>query len=251
MVKENIYGHRKRLHWIVSHLSKGDRIVEVGCGTGIMITLPLFEMGFHVIGIDIDEESIAFGKGVFGERGMDPNTLRTTDLSSLDLYADVLIASEILEHLTEKEIYELMRNIRRVLKPGGKLLITVPNGHGWFEFESWLWFRMKGGVLFKRTRMDVICRVIKRYLLGSEIEDFTPSTLSGSSHVRRFTFQSIQRCLEDAGLRIVDVTGSVLIAGPFSNLFFTGCKTLMKLNCILGDWIPRMAAGYYIECRLA
>ena len=44
-LEENAYGHRKRVEWIVAQLKKTDRIVELGCGTGIMITRTLCKLG--------------------------------------------------------------------------------------------------------------------------------------------------------------------------------------------------------------
>jgi len=41
MVPENEYGQAKRLKWIESNTQKQDTIIELGCGTGYMITLPM------------------------------------------------------------------------------------------------------------------------------------------------------------------------------------------------------------------
>jgi len=249
MVKENIYGHRKRLHWIVSRLSKEDRIVEVGCGTGIMITLPLFEMGYQVMGIDIDEKSIDFGQDVCRERGMDPGILKLTDLASINTPLDVLIVSEVLEHLSQNDLFAVMNDIRNALKPGGKLLVTVPNGYGWFELESLLWFRAGIGYLLNLFRVGSVINVFKCVLLGRGYEPPYPSTLSDSFHVHRFTYNSIRTLLETHGFQVTEMTGSVMFAGPFSNLLFTGIKPVMELNCRLGQWFPRGASGFYIDCR--
>lgn len=250
MVKENIYGHLKRLHWIVSHLSKEDRIVEVGCGTGIMITLPLFEIGYQVMGIDTDEKSIDFGQDVCRERGMDPGILKLTDLASINTPLDVLIVSEVLEHLSQNDLFAVMNDIRNALRPGGKLLVTVPNGYGWFELESLLWFRAGIGYLLDLFRVGSIINVFKCVLLGCGYEPPYPSTLSDSFHVHRFTYNSIRTLLETHGFQLTEMTGSVLFAGPFSNLFFTGIKSAMKLNCMIGGWVPKLASGFYVACRL-
>lgn len=250
MIQENIYGHRKRLQWIISHLKKRDTIVELGCGTGTMITLPLLKLGFQITGVDPDEKSISFGQALFRNEGVDPQMLKMGDITELKVDPNVLIASEVIEHLSGRDLPVVMNAIRRVLKPGGKLLITVPNGYGWFELEKWLWFNCGLGRALERTRVDILYREIKRHFLGVEPENLTPSTLSNSQHIQRFTFQSIQHLLDGYGFDVIDKDGSVLVAGPFSNLFFTGLKHIMNWNNIMGSKLPKYAAGFFIGCRL-
>jgi len=140
MIAENIYGHRKRLEWIISHLDRSNTVVELGCGTGYMISLQLAQLGYRVIGVDLDEPSIRYGREQFRQAGQDPSCLRAGDLADIDVTADVIVASEVLEHLHDEELGPTLRTIRAKLKPGGRLLVTVPNGYGWFELESRLWF---------------------------------------------------------------------------------------------------------------
>jgi len=251
MIKENIYGHSKRLWWIVSHLKKEDTIVELGCGTGTMITLPLSKLGFRVVGIDPDEKSISFGQAIFRNEGLPPHVLKAVDITALDVAPDVVIASEVIEHLSDTDLKGVVHVIRRVLKPGGKFLVTVPNGYGWFEMEKWLWFKCGIGHTLERTRGDVLYRKFKHRFLGAEPEDYTPSSLSNSQHVQRFTFRSVQQLLLGHGFELIDKVGSVLIAGPLSNLFFTGLRPIMNWNGIMGGQLPRLAAGFYIACQLA
>lgn len=246
---ENIYGHLKRLGWIISHLKDDDVIVELGCGTGYMITLPLVQRGYRVRGVDLDEPSIVSGRELFREAGEDPNCLHLGDLADLDVTADVIVASEVFEHLHGEELGPLLRTIRAKLKPGGQLLVTVPNGYGWFEMESPLWFKTGLGRLLERLRIvDTIAR-LKRRALGRDVHAEPLSTLSTSPHVQRFTYWSIQRLLRAEGFAVEEVAGSVLFAGPFSNLFFTGIGPIMKLNCLLGDWLPWIATAFFVRCR--
>lgn len=250
IIKENIYGHKKRLKWIISHIHKYESIVEVGCGTGYMISLRLAQEGFNILGVDIDERSIDFGQSLFEQEGFDMNILKSIDISELDIVADVIIASEVLEHIPDEHIADFMDKVANRLRPGGKFLVTVPNGYGWFELESFLWFKCKTGSILQYLQVTRVISIIKRFLLGLDIEAPYPSTLSDSPHVQHFTYASIKALLRRHGFEVIDSTGSVLFAGPFSNLLFTGIKPIMMLNCILGKAFPRIAAGFYIACRL-
>ena len=248
--KENIYGHSKRLEWIVSHIDKEDTIIELGCGTGYMITLPLAEMGYSILGIDLDEESIRFGRNIFQDKGLSPDILQAVDIADVKASTDTIIASEVLEHITTSQLLHVLSLIKKRLKPGGQFLITVPNGVGWFELEKYFWFDLGIGRVLTILKLPQIIGKVKKILLDPNIDFEYPSTLSDSPHVQRFTLKSILALLNKNDFEILDSTGSVLFAGPFSNMFFTGIKPVMKINSMLGKWFPRIAAGFYVACKI-
>ena len=246
LLEENVYGHRKRLDWIVRHVEKDDRLVELGCGTGAMITGPLLKLGYDVIGVDRDAKSIEYGRRLLEKAGLDPARLAPVDVSAVAT-PDVVIASEMLEHLTTAELGGVLRLLRELLSPGGRLLVTVPNGYGWFELESALWYRCRLGRLVERARLHTIVREVKRRL-GISPDEPPPSTLADSPHLQRFTAKSIAARLEDAGFDVRERTGTVLLAGPFTNLLFGGVGWFQRLNLALGDLMPDFAAGFLLVC---
>ena len=65
---------------------------------------------------------------------------------------DAVIASEILEHLDDEELRDSLAVIHEKLKPGGKLLVTTPNGYSLFELENLLWYRTGVDRLYRRLR---------------------------------------------------------------------------------------------------
>jgi SAM-dependent methyltransferase len=252
LIKENVYGHGKRLEWILSHLRRSDATLEFGCGTGMMITIPLALMGYSVSGMDADADSIAFGKARCQEAGVDPGILRVGNLPGEVPASDVIIVSEVLEHVSDGELDALLPGLGKALNEGGTLLVTVPNGYGWFELESFLWYRAGLGKAVEFLRADRAIRKLKRILLGRGVDAHyhdTPSTLSSSPHIQRFTLRSIRRLLERHGFEVVDVHGSVMFSGPFSNLLFTGVNTVMALNSYLGGHLSAAAASFYLACR--
>ncbi|MFH1539290.1 MAG: class I SAM-dependent methyltransferase [bacterium] len=248
-ISENIYGHAKRLEWIKSRVGKTDRILEVGCGTGYMICMPLLRAGYDVKGLDRDEKSIAYGREMLHKEGLDAERIVPAGISDLDWPADVIIVSEVLEHIPTPDLAFFLGEIREKLNPGGKLFVTVPNGRGWFEMESFFWSKLGLGRLVELLRIPKVIIGLKKIFLGSGFIYPYLSFLDGSPHIQRFTFGSIQRLLNGNGWRVKEITGSVLFAGPFSSLFFTGVKPVMKLNCLLGKWFPRIAAGFYLACE--
>lgn len=249
-LRENMYGHLKRLKWIASQISPDDIAIELGCGTGYMIARPLSHQGYTIYGVDLDEQSINYGRQVFIEEGLDPAKLQAININQFKIQPSIVIASEVLEHLENSELTEILMCLKHLLKSDGRLLVTVPNGYGWFELESWLWFGCGLGQILENLKIKPRIQRLKHKMLHFTTVEKHPSTLAHSPHKQRFTFSSIQQVLRHAGFSITSTTGSVLFAGPLSNLFFAGFEPLMTLNCKLGQMFPSIASGFYISCLL-
>jgi 2-polyprenyl-3-methyl-5-hydroxy-6-metoxy-1,4-benzoquinol methylase len=245
---ENVYGHRQRLYWLRDHLRPEDRTVEFGCGTGRLITLPLRAWGYDVTGVDLDERSIEHGRELLGEAGLDPEALQATDLRELPGPFDAVIASEILEHLDDDELRDSLALIHERLVPGGKLLVTTPNGYSLFELENLLWYRTGVDRLYRRAQSGKVAgrlrRLKARHAEWSEAAE--PMTLADSPHKQRFTWRSIHEALDRAGFGVVEARGAILFCGPFTDLAFSGLPRVMRLNRRLGRRFPRAASDFYL-----
>ncbi len=251
MVRETVYGSRKRLGFVLRHLERDDTILEVGCGTGYMLCRPLANLGYDVRGIDLDAKSIEHGQELLRAEGLDPAILTCQPLAASPVKPSVVVASEVLEHLHDAELDALLAEVRSRLGTGGRLLVTVPNGYGWFEIEQFLWWKLGiGQLLFRSGFCHVVEKTKTRYLGPEAIEAGPPSTLSGSPHVQRFTLSSITRRLRQAGFDVEEARGSVACSGPFSNLLFAGIEPFLEANGRWGDRLGRLASGYFVSCRV-
>jgi len=213
-----------------------------------MITRPLCILGFDVVGVDMDAASIEYGQKLFQFDDLKSNKIRNCDLRDIDFTPDVIIASEVIEHIPDVELSSVLQIIKKKLGRDGVLFITVPNGYGWFEIESFLWFKTGIGFVLNKTRAARLISLSKKMLFGRDIESKHPSTVADSPHVQRFTYKSIQDVLTREGFIVKDIKGSVMFAGPFSDLLFTGIKPIMYLNSIIGSLFPKLAAGFYCYC---
>jgi SAM-dependent methyltransferase len=250
--QENIYGHLQRLYWLRDRLMKDhDRAVEFGCGTGTLITVPLRAWGYDVTGIDLDAGSIAYGQQVLAAAGLDTEALSTTDLRDFRGALDVVIASEVLEHLDDATLGESLELMHRKLAPDGRLLVTVPNGWSEFELENWLWTTSRADRVFERMRTGWTAGRMRlvRSLLTTWHEPDHPMTVADSPHLQRFTWRGIHRTLAVAGFEVVEARGAILVCGPFSDLLLSGVGWAMRVNQRVAQRFPRAASDFYIVAR--
>lgn len=150
---ENFYGHYKRLKWMLSHTKKGERILEVGCGSGAYITTPLILAGRDAYGCDVGELSIIEAARIAKENGIKGERYFCRDIADIKENYDTVICSEVLEHIPDEEQAAFMDQICGHVKAGGRLLITVPNGKGSYEI---------GQKYFKRP-IEFIQKLLKPY----------------------------------------------------------------------------------------
>ena len=95
------------------------RILDVGCGTGANL-LMLAEYG-DAEGVDISEDALAFCR----ERGLDKVRLGAgEELPYEDATFDLVTAFDVVEHMDDD--LAGLREMRRVLRPGGRVLLFVP-----------------------------------------------------------------------------------------------------------------------------
>lgn len=104
--------------------SPGDRVLDLGCGTGAMT--PHLPAGIELVGVDIHEPYIRAAREQFGQRG----TFLVADASdqSLDLGApfDIAYCSGVLHHIPDQPARRALDGAYARLRPGGRLVTIDP-----------------------------------------------------------------------------------------------------------------------------
>ncbi|MDP2932691.1 MAG: methyltransferase domain-containing protein, partial [bacterium] len=106
---------------------RGKTVVDAGCIPGHM-TSALKSLGAkEVTGLDYDPERFGLGQKL-QERGLKiiKCHLGQEPIPLPSDYADCVIFTEVIEHLSDNPIL-VLKELRRVLKPGGRLIVTTPN----------------------------------------------------------------------------------------------------------------------------
>lgn len=134
----------KELVFSLIEIKHGEAALDVGCGTG-NYTIELARKGAKVIGIDSSEEMVAYAR-IKAKKANIETSFHAADAMNLpfqDSSFDTVISNGLLCFLKEPE--KALMEMRRVLKPGGRMVIGVLN-----RWSPWALFRRVKG-FFKDT----------------------------------------------------------------------------------------------------
>lgn len=105
----------------IKSIKKNDRILEIGSGHGAFLDkLPCDKKNVECI--EFNEESVK----LLRKKGYKVHSLVIEELSQINIeYYDVVVSFQVLEHICEVNLF--IESALKVLKPGGRLIISVPN----------------------------------------------------------------------------------------------------------------------------
>jgi SAM-dependent methyltransferase len=161
-------------------------VLDVGCGDGAALAAAATQNPQHQFaGIDWSADALrqARARGLTVVRG-----IIETRLPVADGAADVVIMSELIEHLVDPD--GALEEVRRVLRPGGTLLLSTPNLAAWYN---------RG--LLAAGIQPVFSEVSLRGVFGRP-----GSVVAG--HLRLFTRRALTEFLTASGFRCVTVAGA-------------------------------------------
>jgi 2-polyprenyl-3-methyl-5-hydroxy-6-metoxy-1,4-benzoquinol methylase len=179
------YTHEKA--WMVPFVKEGPNVVfDLGCASG-MLGSKLLAGGRakEIFGAEIFKPAAEAAAKVYKQ-------VHIGDIEEMQLdYAgtfDYVICGDILEHL--KDPYKVLKRIHNWLKPGGSVLVCVPDVRNF--------------------------RVLRDLVFRGDWEYVSSGILDGT-HLRFFTRRSCQRMLQEAGFEIYHA--EMIIYGPKKTLF--------------------------------
>jgi methionine biosynthesis protein MetW len=171
---------RKLVELFERHVAPGHRCLDVGCGDGGTSGVWLQQHAAQYVGVDISKSAVRAAC----ERGLDARVIDDdASLPFADGSFDVAVCIEVLEHLFAPQ--KTLSEIRRVLRPGGRVVVTVPNIAHW------------------RNRLDLA--VLGRF--NPRGDSRSPTEPWRDPHLRFFTLGSLAALLEQDGFEIVERGG--------------------------------------------
>jgi 2-polyprenyl-3-methyl-5-hydroxy-6-metoxy-1,4-benzoquinol methylase len=103
------------------------RVLDIGCGFGETLAYHS-NRGCEVYGVEADEniKRVAEKFGFKVHVGLFDASIYTPD------FFDYVTMDQVIEHINNP--LEILHDISSILKPGGKLILTIPNANGWGSF---------------------------------------------------------------------------------------------------------------------
>jgi SAM-dependent methyltransferase len=148
---------RKGVHYALGYLRDGERVLDIGAFNRHM------------------QEWIRKGYPHAVYKSLDIDPAYPHDYSSFEEIKenfDMVILFEVIEHLGLEEGREMVRNIYRILNPGGRVILTTPNMHTpgqyWKDVTHLTsYYYEELGALFLSERFEIIeiCRIFREPLL--------------------------------------------------------------------------------------
>jgi len=141
------------------------KILDVGAGIGVFLSFA----PKRIIGVDINKEKI--NSPVRKIKNVD---LRYGDIARLDFksgYFSGVCCRFVLEHLSLEKARQALKEMKRVLKPGGKLFVLVAGKN-----EQKMWYSVGHETIFTRRKLEDLAKKIsfKKYKIfnGALLRDY-------------------------------------------------------------------------------
>jgi ubiquinone/menaquinone biosynthesis C-methylase UbiE len=118
--------HVATYKYSLSYLTK-KRVLDYGCGSGYG-TASVSDVCAQITGVDISTEAIAHAKNHFNASNLSYLQIERAEVAPLpfpDSSFDVVLSFQVIEHVEDVSAY--LREIERVLTPGGYVLIATPD----------------------------------------------------------------------------------------------------------------------------
>ena len=190
--------------------SKGERVLDVGCGNGSMLFRIIHKYS-ELYGIDIAPSRLEEARVAVSEKYSDlPNKFyfyegdldKTTEFESE--YFDTIVCLATLEHVYD--VYTLVKEIYRILKRGGDVIVEVPN------------------IAYFKYRIKLLLGILP---ITSSPYNWEEIGWDGG-HIHYFTLKKLCELFESQGFEITVKTG-----GGFFAQLRNWCPSLLTGDIIL------------------
>ncbi len=230
----------KRLNFIANHIQHLDpekgKVLDIGCGNG-NISIYLGSLGYNVLGVDISEKAIEKATQLNTLTNVNFKVMSAEELIATDPTYDVVICSEVLEHLENPD--SLLKVIDILLKPQGKLIVTVPNGFGPREMlmtKPMQWMQRKNNIWWKMTKKLKAALGYDGKTVQSDADDL--------EHVQFFTKKQLIDLSTRNNFSITAFENTDFIEDLFPvSLATKRISALQKLDCKVADLLPHQLTG--------
>jgi len=166
---------RQRCHEVIGRLScaldisslRGERLLDIGCDTGIFLKVAQEEFGIVPVGIDVSQRAVRAALN----RGVEAFGLRIEEAPAELAGFRLVTAIDLIEHVPDPGAF--LQQVRERLRPGGVLYLETPNiRSAVYRFGRWLSSATGGRP----------AQLFERLYPPQHIQYFTPESLRVLAH---------------------------------------------------------------------
>lgn len=213
---------KRRARKIIEEINPevGEKIVDLGCGTGYYLFL-LSSLGvrLNLTGFDFDEKALKEAKDLLTERKINFAVGNLHKIPFKDQSFDKAVMSEVLEHVENDE--KALQEVYRILKPNGVLVISVPSINYPFFWDPLNW--------------------ILQHFFNTHIKSGFFSGL-WSGHLRLYLLPNLKGKFENVGFRVEIAEELTFWCLPFNHYIVNLVARLLydvKISSKIADKISK------------
>ena len=127
--------HTKILNELKEDLFEGKEVISLGCGTS-ELEIILGKKGYSITGVDISREALQVARKHKKNEKLENIQFVEASILNLPFSDDSFDAGymiEVIEHIEPEDLEKVFSEIKRVLKPNAKFLVTTPNKNEYFD----------------------------------------------------------------------------------------------------------------------
>lgn len=263
--------NRRKVNLFVDHIQQLARrqdvvrVLDVGCGTGELVTIPLrYRLqslsNVQIHGVDIDPASIGRAAESVSTHSVGGISFEVKRIEELSDAFDCIICTEVIEHLDDPASF--LAVLRPAVVDNGMLLLSTPNGYGYKEIERRVLYYMfdvaQRMPAWARMKLQAVYRFLKRRLSprlrsngNAPQNNHQPQPIRGTLnfqrdiHVQFFSIGRLRYLLQSADFEVEQVSNVQLLGGVVGTLL----ERKFDLNRLLDVTPHRLAAAWVLVAR--
>lgn len=199
LIQADLGVHEKIADYISKHINAHGSVLDLGAGEGAL-SARLADMGFSVTAADKEENNFKCKNARFHKVNFDDAEEIGNFVSNYENKFDVVMGIEVIEHVQDQ--WQYIRQLIKMVKPGGIVLVTTPNTTSWLS------------------------RLI--FLFTGHFHQFSDKDLS-YGHISPISSWELELILNNSGATEVEICS----AGTLPPLYITGFNKISLLGILI------------------